>query len=502
MASYQQALRLRPGFAEGYNDLGNAWQHLGEWDRAVECLREAVRLKPSLGPAYNSLGNVLRGQGKLAAAAEAFQQALRLQPDNVDIVYRLGVTLHELGDMDRAVECYRQVLRLKPGYADAMNSLATAYKEQGLLDEAIALFRETLQRQPDHALAFYNLSKFAAEGRCQFAAHELDRVRGFMASGSYSASDRSQFGFGLGTVLHKQGLYEEAFGYFKEANDLRRRILQERHGAFDAAGHEKLVDRVIKTYDPAYFAEVRGWGTATDLPIFIVGMPRSGSTLVEQILSSHPQVFGAGELGEVPLFITRIVVDANPDLYATPVLPTRGAALDLATAYLERMAKLGKGAARVTIKTLQNYLHLGVIATLFPGARVIHCRRDPFDVCLSCYFQNFQNIDFASSLEDIGNYYRAYEKLMAHWSRVLPLEIHDVANEDLIHHQEAVTRKMLAYCGLEWDERCLTFFNTRRVVQTASSVQVRKPISGQALGRWKHYRDHLGPLFQALGRSG
>jgi hypothetical protein len=136
---------------------------------------------------------------------------------------------------------------------------------------------------------------------------------------------------------------------------------------------------------------------------------------------------------------------------------------------------------------------------LFPGARVIHCRRDPLDVCLSCYFTNFKNIDFALSLEHIGAYYVAYEKLMAHWSRVLPLEVHEVSNEDLIRDQEGVTRKMLASCGLDWDERCLSFWSTRRVVQTASSVQVRKPISGKAIGRWKHYRAHLGPLFKALG---
>src|SRR5262249_27656461 len=145
--------------------------------------------------------------------------------------------------------------------------------------------------------------------------------------------------------------------------------------------------------------------------------------------------------------------------------------------------------------------HLGAIATLFPDARVIHCRRDPLDVCLSCYFQNFNHCTFAWSLEDIGAYYRAYERLMAHWQQVLPLQIHEVRYEELVHNQEAVTRKLLAYCGLDWDERCLAFFQTRRVVRTASSVQVRRPVSTGAVGRWQHYRAHLGPLFQALGLS-
>src|SRR5262249_15369034 len=160
---------------------------------------------------------------------------------------------------------------------------------------------------------------------------------------------------------------------------------------------------------------------------------------------------------------------------------------------------LGRGAARVTIKTLGNFALLGLIATLFPRARIIHCRRDPLDVCLSCYFQDFQKIVFAWSLDDIGAYYRAYEKIMAHWASVLPSQIHEVSYETLVHGQEQVTRGLLAFCGLDWDERCLAFFNTRRVVRTASTVQVRKPISTQAIGRWKHYRGHLGRLFGALG---
>src|SRR5262249_16331181 len=158
---------------------------------------------------------------------------------------------------------------------------------------------------------------------------------------------------------------------------------------------------------------------------------------------------------------------------------------------LERVAQNSKGAARVTIKNLENYLALGIIATLFPGARVIHCRRDPVDVCLSCYFQNFKDMAFACSLEDIGACYRCYEKLMAHWPGVLPLKMHEVRYEELIHNQETVSRDLISFCGLEWDERCLAFWNTHRVVQTASSVQVRRPISGRALGRSQPYRAHL-----------
>ena len=171
---------------------------------------------------------------------------------------------------------------------------------------------------------------------------------------------------------------------------------------------------------------------------------------------------------------------------------------EVAKAYLQHIDVVGKGAGRVTIKTLSNFLYLSEIATLFPNARIIHCRRDPLDVCLSCYFQNFNEMPFAWSLEDIGLWYRCYEKLMTHWSNVLPLPIHQVGYEGLVGDQEAVTRDLLKSCGLDWDERCLTFFNNRRVVRTASTIQVRKPMSKQAIGRWKHFESHLDPLIAAL----
>jgi tetratricopeptide (TPR) repeat protein len=501
VAAYQQALRLRPDYGEAANELGSAWQRLGQWQRAALCHQQAIRSLPDFAPAYDNLGNALRGQEKLAEAAEAYRQALRLSPNNPDIAYKLGITLHEMGELDQAAGYYRQVLRMRPNYADVSNSLATLLKEQGLLDEAIAQFRESLRLQPDDAMAYFGLSRMAVEGGYQFSLEDETRIRGFMASERATPRERSLCAYTLATILNKQGRYDEAFGHFREANDLKLHILKEQRAAFDAKDHEAMVDRIITAYDEAYFRSVTDWGLATELPVFIVGMPRSGSTLVDQILASHPQVFGAGEAGDVPQYIPRLAAAAGPNLYARPLLADRASAQAAGQDYAERMARLGKGAARVTIKALQNFLHLGVIATWFPRARIIHCVRDPLDICLSCYFTSFQHINFTLSLEDLGAYYRAYEKLMAHWTLVLPAEIQAVRYEELVGNQEAVTRRLLAYCGLDWDERCLTFYNTRRAVQTASSVQVRKPISTQAVGRWKRYRAHLAPLFRALGRS-
>ncbi|HWY88997.1 MAG TPA: sulfotransferase [Gemmataceae bacterium] len=498
VASFEEALRIRPDFGDAYNDLGIAWHHLGEWARAEGCYRQVTRLMPSCGAAYNNLGTALRGQGKWAEAFEAFEQAVRLEPNNPDLALSLGVNLHEQGKLKRAVGCYRHALRLKPGHAAASTHLARALIEQGLLGEALEQLRETLKFHPDHALAYYLLSEMVAEGRYQFAPEDFSRMKAIMASSRSSDSERSLCTFALAKVLNQLGRHDEAFGYFQQGNNLNKRLLKERNVCFDAQGHEALIERVIEFYDQAYFEGVRGWGTDTDLPVFIIGMPRSGSTLVEQILASHPQVIGVGESGEIHQFLKS---GTGAKLYGAPLLPDQSAASKLATDYLQWLAKAGPGAARVTNKTLQNFLHLGVIATLFPRARIIHCRRDPLDTCLSCYFTNFRNVAFDSSLEDIGAYYRSYAKVMAHWSRVLPLRIHEVCYEELIHNQEAVTRKLLAYCGLDWNEDCLAFFNTRRVVRTPSAIQVRRRISAQAIGRWKYYRHHLGPLFKALGWS-
>jgi tetratricopeptide (TPR) repeat protein len=499
LSSYEQALRLRPDFGEACNDLGIVWQRLGDWSKAEAYYRQAIRLIPGLAVAYNNLGTALRGQGKWAEAFKAFEEAVRLEPDNPDMALTLGVNLQEHGKLDRAVGCYRQALRLRPDHAAASRHLAFALTEQGMLDEAVSQCRETLKRQPDDAMTYYLLSEMAAEGRCHFTEAELECVRAILASNRGSTSERSLCSFALAKVLNRQGCYDEAFGYFQEGNNLNKRLLKERSFFFDAQDHEALIERVIKTYDQAYFDRVKGWGTDTDLPVFIVGMPRSGSTLVEQVLASHPQVVGIGEIGEIHQFMPRS--EAAAELHAQPLLADEAAARKLATDYLQWLAKAGHGATRVSNKTLQNFVHLGVVATLFPGARIIHCRREPLDTCLSCYFTNFQNVSFASSLDDIGTYYRTYDKLMTHWSRVLPVRIHEVCYEDLVHDQEGVTRKLLTYCGLDWHEDCLAFFNTRRAVRTASNIQVRKPISAQAIGRWKHYRAHLGPLFKALGRS-
>jgi tetratricopeptide (TPR) repeat protein len=498
VAFYERALGLYPDFGAAHNNLGVALQGLQEWAQSLPFLEQAVRLMPTSAAAYNNLGISLKALGRLAQAVEAFEQAQARQPDDAQIIYNLAVSVQARGELARAARLYRAALNLKPDYAEASNNLASVLKEQGLLDEAIGQFRKTLKIEPALAIGYYNLSEFVAEERYRFTPQEIECMQALRTSKTCTAADRSLCCFALAAAKNQQCAYDEAFAYYREANEQRLRLLRESNRAFDAHGHEALIDRAIAGHDKAYFERVREWGTRADMPIFIVGMQRSGSTLVEQILASHPDVFGAGEIGTMPRFMAGAPTAARAD-HAVPLVADKRQADAHAAAYLRLIEGLGQGARRVTNKTLENYLHLGLIATLFPQARIIHCRRDPLDVCLSCYFQNFLDVPFAWSLEDIAAYHRAYERLMAHWARVLPVAIHEVRYEELVQNQERVTRALLAYCGLDWHERCLDFFHTRRDVRTASAIQVRKPLSLQAIGRWRHYQAHLGPLFKAFG---
>jgi hypothetical protein len=301
-------------------------------------------------------------------------------------------------------------------------------------------------------------------------------------------------------LLDRAGAYDEAFQHFQEGNRRRReQFLQEGQG-FDRAAHSELVDRLLRVFTADYFERVRGFGSDSEVPVFVTGMPRSGTSLVEQILSHHPEAAGLGELRDIP----KMVTDLPARLQTAEKYPECLAYLDqaavqgLGQAYLNRIQQLAGSARRVSDKMLENFLHLGLIATLFPRARIIHCRRDPLDTCVSCYLQFFHGLDFTWDLADLGSYYRDYQRLMAHWQTVLPMPILDINYEDLVADVEDQSRRLLTFCGLDWNDRCLRFYENPRAVRTVSKLQVRRPIYTSSVGRWRHYAAHLGPLQEAL----
>jgi tetratricopeptide (TPR) repeat protein len=502
ITSFQRAIRCKPDYADPHNNLSVILRRRGRFEAAEASVREALRLKPDYPEALNNLGITLREQERLEEAEASLREALRVKPDYADALNNLGLALKDQGKLAEAVACLEQASRLKSDFVEAHNNLGAALTEQGNVSEAIRCFQESLRLKPDYAQGYYNLAELAAENRYEFSARELGAIQGLVSAGHLSWKDASLLHYTLAIVLNKAKKDDEAFQHYREANDLQKQDLEQAGTAFDPVQYRRFMDRVIAACNAEYFQRIRSFGIESALPVFIVGVPRSGTSLVEQILACHRLVFGGGERTDIKRTAKAIrrqlgIPDDYPECLARLDRKTVQA---LAEPYVERLQRLGGNAARVTDKLPGNFNYLGLIATLFPQARVLHCRRDPLDTCVSCFCQNFRNISYAQSLEHLGLHYREYERLMAHWHKVLPIPILDVSYEELVTDQEKVSREMIAFLGLAWDDRCLHFHENRRAVYTASKLQVRQPIYANSVGRWRRYERHLGPLLEALNR--
>jgi tetratricopeptide (TPR) repeat protein len=495
---YRRALAARAADPEIHFRLGMVLASLGRPDEAAGQFREVVRLRPDSAEAWNNLGNVLLLQGEPAEAIPCYRQAVRWRPTYADACLNLGNALRQDDRLDEGLAWYREAVRLRPASAKARNNLAAALLEMGEVREAETHLRDSLKFEPGSAQVLHTL---AANGLYTDADPGPDQLRARLAQGGIPPLEAAQLHFVLAHLLDRAGRADEAFDHFREANRHGREVARQAGDAFDPEEHSRLVDRLMAVFTPTYFERVRGLGLDTEVPVFVVGMPRSGSSLVEQILSHHPDVAGVGELRDLP----RLAASLSRRLGAAEPYPECVSRLDGATArqlaegYLARVQGLAGAARRITDKMLENFLHLGLIATLFPRARVIHCRRDPLDTCVSCFCQMFRSLNFTWDLGDLGHYHRQYERLMAHWRAALPLPVLDVVYEELVAEPEGGSRRLVEFCDLPWDERCLRFHENPRPVRTVSKLQVRRPVYSSSVGRWRRYAAHLGPLRKALG---
>ncbi len=499
-ASYRRALALDPDYVEAWHNLATALAESGRPEDAADGFARALAGDPNYAPAHNNLANLRREAGDHRAAAEGYRRALALAPDYADAHYNLSVALTALGELDAAEASCRAALALQPDRAEAHNNLGTILKFQGRLEAAKTAYRRALDLKPDSVAARDNLAEFEGAD-----ADTIDTLSALEADDSLPAGDAIRVRFGLARHHADTGDHARAFRYYRIGNEMRARQAA-RHGrTFDRAAVDALADRSIALFTPAFFAARGEWGAPSERPVFIVGMPRSGTSLVEQILASHHAVFGAGELDAIGATVDRLSAEADADAaYPDTVAGLDAAACRrLGAGYLERLATLDADAARVTDKMPVNFRHLGLIALLLPGARIVHCRRNPLDVCLSCYVQNFtQGSEFSNDLGDIAVTYRAYRRLIDHWRRVLPVPMLDVRYEELVADQAAVSRRIVDFVGLEWDPACLEFHANRRAVRTSSALQVRRPIYRSSIERWRVYEDQLRPLIEALGDAG
>jgi tetratricopeptide (TPR) repeat protein len=500
VACCRRALELRPDDAAAHSSLGVVMARQERFEEAVACYRRAIELRPDLVEAHNDLAAALKEQNKLDEAAACCRRALELRPDFAKAYVNLAVVLTDQNKLDEAVACYRRALELKPDFADAYINLGGLHEELGELAEAEASFRAALRVQPDSALPHARLAEIL---RGKLPAADLASLERRLADPELDRGPRARLLFALAHALDAHGDYGRAADCLRQANALTVELARGRC-EYDPAEHDRFVEGLMRVFDREFFARVAGAGSDTRRPVFVFGLPRSGTTLIEQVLASHSRVHGAGELQ-----LARQTIEAMPAMLASAKPPLDcvadldAAALNrLAEQHLDRLREIDGGRAeRIVDKMPDNYLFLGLLAALFPRATLIHCRRDLRDVAVSCWMTDFPNIQWANDLEHIASHFRQYCRLMEHWRAVLPVAIHEIDYEDVVADMEPVARKLLAACGLEWEPACLEFHRTRRRIRTASVIQVRQPIYRQSVARWKHYERALADLFASLPRQ-
>jgi tetratricopeptide (TPR) repeat protein len=515
-AAYRRALELDPNSSVTHHNLGLVFSALGRREEAVASFGRALSLKPRDCDALNNLGNVFREMGRLRQAESLYASAIVIDAARPDSHFNLGSVLFELRQIEAAAECFRTALRLRPDYVLAHVGLATALRQQRRADEAEASCKAALDVNPRCIEALSLLGELqadrglfsAAEATfrqaiviqpdypapwCSIAAHRrmtehdsdwLEAVRSLLQK-RQSLGHAISLHYALGKYFDDVGDYAEAFARYRDANELTKRY----GSRYDAAKFTSRVDEMIAGFDSESIRRLQQQGSSSELPVFIIGMPRSGTSLMEQILASHPDVLGAGELTFWHgAFATYRTAPANGEVI-------HSIALDYLAILPPADAKI-----RIIDKLPANFMYAGLIHAVFPNARIIHMRRHPIDTCLSMYFQNFFNMGpYANNLENLAHYYREYLRLMRHWQTVIPATcLMEVSYETLLGDQERCTRRILEFMGLPWAPACLEFHRTERVVLTASKWQVRQKIHSGSVGRWKNYEKYVGPLTSLL----
>ncbi len=494
--NFRKAVMARPDEASYLIRLGETLLELGAWPEAERHFRAALALDPTHSGAMVGLAGALMMTGRSEEAETLYREAGAGAPLDAELHLRIGRALLEHGRPSLAGDTLKHAASLDPRSALTHVHHARALQEQGRFDEAIAGYEEALALNPEQAEAHYGL---AGSRKFSGGDPEISRLESLLESGPPENAARAALGFSLAKMYDDAGHTEQAFERYAEAN-----ALMAAQNPFNGPAFVDAVSEVIETFSAGFFAARADFGVADERAIYILGMPRSGTSLVEQILASHADIFGGGERQE----IRQLIAGLPLELESQAAFPGSVGSMDRAHSRRlgERLANLLQNlapeAARVTDKMPNNFLRLAFIALIFPKARVIHCRRDALDTCLSCFFQFFdRGQEFTYDLADLGLYFRQYERLMRHWHEVLPLEMIDMSYERLVAHQEEESRRLIDFCGLDWDPNCLAYHRSARSVRSASVWQVRQPIYKSSVEKWRAYEKHLDPLKKALGIS-
>jgi len=497
---YRLALTMRPNGAMIHGNLGQALQQEGNVDEAIQCYNRAAALDPT-SPRFESyLASALVDKEDFTGAIEHFRKALALKPTFPEALNGLGSVLHEQGDFAAAIKCFEEALQQKPDYADAFSNMAGAHAELGDLEKSNLYYREALRCDPDYTGA---LSVLATHLRDQMPEDDIEKMKGFLAREHLSDWKRSTLHHGLAHYYDAKKEYALAAEHAARGNGYRGAVWARQGKTYSRDEHTAFVSFLTKQFQPAFFERVKGWGLDTDVPVFVVGMPRSGTTLLEQILGSHPRVHGAGEL-----MISKEIFDQVPkwlgvQASAAAAMPqlTREVVQHAGKEHLTRLRAHHPTAARIVDKMPDNYLWLGFLTAIFPRAKFIYSKRNAHDIAVSCWVTNFKQIRWANDAQDIANRITNHQRIMDHWRAVLPVPVLEVGYEETVEDLEGVARRMIDFIGLDWDPACLAFHESKRTVRTASLSQVRQPVYKKSVERWRNYEAPLAELFALLGKS-
>jgi Flp pilus assembly protein TadD len=491
---FEQAVRLAPDNAGFVFNLANTCESLGHLKQAKHYYEQAIALAPNYPEAFCNLGNVLQAEGDNAEAVAAFQQAIRLSDEFVQhypqVYINLGNALMDTGRDEEALAAYQLAVKIQND-ASAYLALGNAYLQKGNREEAAVALRRAIDLKPESGSAYRNLVQTR-----RFREHDSDVIamEALYQRPDLNDDDRMHLAFALGKIYNDLKDDEHAFACYAEGNRLKRKSID-----YSFAEDASYFAAIKETFNPDFFQQRAGSGFNDASPIFIIGMPRSGTTLVEQILASHSQVHGAGELNDLRIVIER-ACDAHNENFPQALLHlSQNEFAQISAGYLERLHAYAPDAPRITDKMPHNFLYLGLIHLLLPKAKVIHCQRNPMDNALSIFRALFtQGHAYAYDLAELGQYYRLYQDLMAHWRRLMPEGFYELQYEELVTDQEMQTRRLLAYCELPWQEDCLEFHRTKRVVRTASLAQVREPMHTGSVEAWRRYEEQLLAFVDAL----
>jgi tetratricopeptide (TPR) repeat protein len=527
-AIYEAVLSSSPEDASALHYLGLAHYQSGRNELAERCMNRSLEIDPSCANTWSDLGVVSLKSGKPEESLRLFTRALELQNDHLDALNNMAVALKQLHRFEKAAVLLRRLAELRPSSAEAARSLGDALFHSGAVSESVEAYQDSLRLDPNSLAARLGMAE-ACESAGRFRQAKLQYLavlrrdpdnamalakllqmrdgkteKSWVVKAEQLARDdstveaaKARLNIALSYHYDQARLYDGAFRCLKLGRDVHARAQP-----FSSEGYSKAIDTLIECLTPEFFRSAATSGITTTRPIVIIGMPRSGTTLTEQILASHSLVAAGGELPALPEASYRIAeLSGGHKPYPQGLRSLRPAALELlGRQYLKQLSKVDRKACRVTDKLPFNFMHLGTLALILPGAKVVHCRRDPLDNCVSCYFTSFaEEVGFANDLGTLGRYYADYARLMRHWKGALPLEIFELRYEELVSDTRACIGRLLEFCELEWEESCMRFHETRRGVRTPSRWQVRQPIYGHSVQRWRHYEQHLQPLKDALG---